>query len=214
MNTQHTATTNQSTQSGDPDLFNTPFSPPPDASPELDTLKREHPTLYKAYVEHIQDGYKNNDRIFAEVLRAFLLSHYSTLVMYWILFAVGVGSVVAAIVLGLVRDQVVAGAAFAGLSVVAFIGYFIGRSTQSVEENLIYITWLGVIYNSYWTYLAWTTKRESAANGIDQSDERCASAVGKAAGPPCQVDPRPLSPKQDRHSASPETGQGQCDISG
>jgi hypothetical protein len=27
---------------------------------------------------------------------------------------------------------------------------------------LIYITWLGMIYNSYWTYLAWITNRDSA----------------------------------------------------
>ena len=159
---QPPTTANQTKLSGDPDLFASPFTPPPVASPELDELQRKHPALYSAYVEHIREGYKNNNRVFAQILRAFLLSHYSTVIMYWILFAVGVGSIITAIVVGLLYDQALAGAAFAGVSVIAFISYFIGRSTQSVEENLIYITWLGMIYNSYWTYLAWITDRDSA----------------------------------------------------
>lgn len=163
---------------GDIDLFATPFSPPP-VVPEMDRLKENHPELYKAYVDHLKEGYKNNSRIFGKVLSAFMASHTSTLVMYWILFAVGVGAVVAAIVLGMLQEELAIGAAFIGVGAAAFVAYFIGRSTQSVEENLVYITWLGVIYNSYWTHLAWATKPETAQAELEKATAAALAEIRK-----------------------------------
>jgi hypothetical protein len=138
--------------------------------PELPIdLKRDHPELYAAYVKHVQSGYASNDRVFSQVLNAFLRSHYSTLVMYWILFAVGVILFVVAVALALFQNQALAGAVFAGLSVVSFLLYFVSRPTQSVEENLIFIAWLGVVYNSYWTHLAWATERGTAQSQLDKA---------------------------------------------
>ena len=144
------------------------YSPAPEAT-ELVTLKEQHPELYQAYVSHVTEGYKNNGRIFDDVRRAFMRSHNSTVVMYWVLFALGVGAIAAGIALAALQKQVVAGALTAGLGVAAFIGYFVTRSTQSVEENLLYITWLGVIYNSYWTHLAWATQRDTAQAELDKA---------------------------------------------
>jgi len=143
------------------------YSPAPE-SEELIKLKAQHPDLYQAYVEHIKEGYKNNGRIFDDVRRAFMRSHNSTVVMYWLLFAVGVATVVTGIVLA-VQGNIVAGAVFLGVGVAAFVTYFIGRSAQSIEENLLYITWLGVIYNSYWTHLAWATQRDTAQAELDKA---------------------------------------------
>ena len=42
---------------------------------------------------------------------------------------------------------------FGGLSVVAFLTFFLSRPLQALEENLQFITWLGVVYNTYWTRL-------------------------------------------------------------
>ncbi len=143
------------------------FSPAPE-SEELIKLKAQHPDLYQAYVDHIKEGYKNNGRIFDDVRRAFMRSHNSTVVMYWLLFAVGVATVVTGIVLA-AQGNIVAGGVFLGVGVAAFVTYFISRSTQSIEENLLYITWLGVIYNSYWTHLAWATQRDTAQAELDKA---------------------------------------------
>jgi hypothetical protein len=57
-----------------------------------------------------------------------------------------------------------------GLSVAAFLGYFISRPLRSLEENLEFITWLGMIYSTYWT-------RVVAANnpGTTQQDLQAAT---------------------------------------
>lgn len=153
-------------ESNDP-RFAHAFSPAP-APEELIKLKEQHPDLYQAYVEHIKEGYKNNGRIFDDVRRAFMRSHNSTVVMYWLLFAVGIATVVTGIVLA-AQGNALAGAVFLGVGVAAFVTYFISRSTQSIEENLLYITWLGVIYNSYWTHLAWATQRDTAQAELDKA---------------------------------------------
>ena len=146
------------------------FSPVPEDTQELRDLKQDHPELYKAYVDNVVEGYANNRRVFISVMRAFLISHYSTVVMYWILFFVGVAAVTAAILVGLMGQQTFAlSAAFIGVGAASFVAYFIGRSSQSVEENLVYITWLGLIYNSYWTHISWATKQATAQAELDKA---------------------------------------------
>jgi hypothetical protein len=83
--------------------------------------------------------------------------------MYWILFVIGIGLFVAAAVLAVVMEgNYIPSVIFGGLGVVSFLSFFVGRSVQSVEENLEYITWLGIIYNTYWTRQAWTLEEEGA----------------------------------------------------
>jgi hypothetical protein len=145
------------------------FSPWPVGPSDAD--KTAHPELYAAWVGHIEAGYRNNDTLFTRILNAFLRSHYSTVVMYWVLFVVGIGAVIAGIVIALVTGKPVVGLAFAGLGVVAFLTYFVSFPTQALEENLLFITWLGVIYNSYWKDLALSFNRDTAQAELDKATE-------------------------------------------
>ncbi|MCB0073859.1 MAG: hypothetical protein KDE20_20465 [Caldilineaceae bacterium] len=133
------------------------------------SFKTNHPELYKSWVEHIQAGYRNNDQVFQRILDAFMRSHTSTVIMYWVLFGVGVGFFVVAASLALFRDALGTSMVFGGLSIVAFLTYFVSRPTQAVEENLQYVTWLGIIYNSYWTRLAWAFDEKTAQQVLDEA---------------------------------------------
>ncbi|MCB9160749.1 MAG: hypothetical protein H6644_13020 [Caldilineaceae bacterium] len=133
------------------------------------SFKNNHPELYKSWVEHIQAGYRNNDQVFQRILDAFMRSHTSTVIMYWVLFGVGVGFFVVAASLALFRDALGTSMVFGGLSIVAFLTYFVSRPTQAVEENLQYVTWLGIIYNSYWTRLAWAFDEKTAQQVLDEA---------------------------------------------
>ena len=157
-----------SKSTADDPRFARSYTVAPAPTKELAELRDQHPGLYTAYIEHIQEGYRNNARVFDEVRRAFMRSHNFTVAMYWILFVVGVGTVIAGVVLAL-QGNALAGAVFLGVGAAAFITYFISRSTLSIEENLLYITWLGVIYNSYWTHLAWATQRDTAQAELDKA---------------------------------------------
>jgi len=157
-----------------------PYAPLPIVSPDF---KKQNPELYKAWVKHIETGYENNEEVFDRILNAFLRSHNSTVMMYWVLFIVGVGIFVAAVVMATIgiasnaSAQTGASAAalfgvmFGGLGVVGFLTYFVSRSIQSLEENLKFITWLGVIYNSYWTHLAWSFDPKTSQDVLDKATE-------------------------------------------
>ncbi|MFN2223565.1 MAG: hypothetical protein ACK2UH_13490, partial [Candidatus Promineifilaceae bacterium] len=130
----------------------TGFAPLPELGERLATA---FPELEKKMVEdwvlQIARGYENHQQVFQRILDTFLNNHRATVIMYWILFLVGIGLFVTAAVLGVVLEDFVPAAIFGGLGVVSFLSFFVGRSLQSVEENLEYITWLGIIYNTYWT---------------------------------------------------------------
>jgi hypothetical protein len=69
--------------------------------------------------------------------------------------------------MALFQNQPVIAAAFGGLSVVVFLTYFVSRPTQALEENLQFITWLGFIYNTYWTHLVSDTNPETFKDDLD-----------------------------------------------
>ncbi len=153
------------------------FFPPPVPPTEAERFKEEHPELYKAWVDHIRMGYKNNNNIFRRILSAFMLSHYSSVIMNWIVFLVGVAFFVIAGILALIRGEPMAGALFGGLSVISFLTFFISRPTQAVEENLEFITWLGLIYNSYWTHQALSFNNDTAQEELTRSTEAAISQI-------------------------------------
>jgi hypothetical protein len=151
------------------------FSPWPGVPADAD--KTAHPELYAAWVGHIEAGYRNNDTLFTRILNAFLRSHYSTVIMYWVLFAVGVGFFVTGVVMALVKGQSVTGLVFGGLSVVSFLTFFVTRPSQALEENLMFISWLGMLYNSYWTHLSLSFDRQTAQSELDKATADAISQI-------------------------------------
>jgi hypothetical protein len=68
---------------------------------------------------------------------------------------------------------------FGGLSVGAFLSYFISRPIRALEENLQFITWLGVIYNSYWTSLATIQNPDSVQEELRTTTAETIAAIEK-----------------------------------
>jgi hypothetical protein len=99
--------------------------------------------------------------------------------MYAILFAMGVVSFAVAVILGLratsaevaqanaMASMLGSSAIFGSISVVAFLTYFINWHLQALEENLQFVTWLGIIYNTYWTRVAYIHKLEIVQDELE-----------------------------------------------
>jgi len=132
-----------------------PVQPAALPAPKVDlALMAADPELYAAWREQVRAGFAQNNTMFRRILDAFMEPYYTTLWMYRILFGLGVTAFVAAIAVSVWLREPAFALIFGGLSVGAFLGYFISRPIQALEENLQFITWLGIIYNSYWTSLA------------------------------------------------------------
>jgi hypothetical protein len=99
------------------------------------------------------DGFKQNEQMFQRTLRAFMRPYQLTVWLYVMLFVVGLGLFVVAAVIGLQKGDSIVAIAFAGLGVAAFLAFFVRQPLHALEENLQFITWLGVAFNSYWTRL-------------------------------------------------------------
>ncbi len=152
----------------------TDFAPPPQLDP---AVAEAYPELAKMmnedWINDIRAGYERGNQVFQRILDTFLRDHKTTVIMYWILFLVGLGLFIAGAVLAVVsEDNYVPAAIFGGLGVATFVTFFVGRSVQSVEENLEYITWLGIIYNTYWTHQAWAMNPDTAQDELREANER------------------------------------------
>lgn len=124
-------------------------------------ISETDPELYQAWVNHIKHGFENNEVMFNSILRSIMTPYNTTIWMYRILFGVGILSFLFAAGFSAYTGNIMFGLVFGGLSVGAFLTYFLGKPLQALEENLQFITWLGIIYNSYWNRLVYTMDQET-----------------------------------------------------
>jgi hypothetical protein len=129
-------------------------APNPPALPDGRLLSEVDPELYAAWRTHISQGFANNNVMFARVLNAFLYPYWLTVALYVALVIVGVGLFLLGVWLAVGGSQPMFGVISGGLGVAVLLTFFVSRPLQALEENLQFITWLGVIYNTYWSQLA------------------------------------------------------------
>jgi hypothetical protein len=129
------------------------------------------PMLYEYWREHINQGFQRNNRMFDTILDAFMRPYNTTIWMYRILFGLGIAAFLVAAGLGAWLREPMFSLIFGGLSIISFLTYFIGRPLQSLEENLKFITWLGIIYNTYWTRLVYMMDSETIHKDLDDATQ-------------------------------------------
>lgn len=116
--------------------------------------------LLVAWKDYLKSGFQQNNLMFRRVLTAFMVPYWLTVVMYGALFITGLGGFIAATLL-FAQQQILFASLFGGMSVVAFLTFFISGPLRSLEQNLILITWLGIIYNTYWNQLMYTSDQKT-----------------------------------------------------
>jgi len=153
-------------------------------------LRDVDPILYEAWRDHVREGFEQNSEMFTRVLDAFMEPYYTTVWMYRVLFAVGVVSFIAAVGLSIWTASPWYGLIFGGLSAISFISYFFSRPLQALEENLHFITWLGIIYNSYWTRLAYMFDQKTVQQDLQSATDDAVRELDKLLDKHAQISGR------------------------
>lgn len=123
--------------------------------------------LYDAWRKHIERGFENNNRMFDRTLNAFMYPYWVTVGMYIVLFIVGISAFFVAARLSFEGGKELYTLLFGGIGAAAFLTFFLTRPLQALEENLQFITWLGIIYNTYWTRLAYMNDQASVQRDLE-----------------------------------------------
>jgi hypothetical protein len=137
--------------------------------------------------------------------RALESSRKLQITLYVMVFAVGLGTAVAAVGASLTADsveQAVAGIGLAGLSAASFFAFFLARPLEALERNAIYSQWLTAAVTAYWTRLAYLADPDTIDADIEAATQdliadldklarRHAAAIGKAPMPADLREPPP-----------------------
>jgi hypothetical protein len=127
--------------------------------------------IREAWIEYMVHGFRNNEEMFRRTLEAFMKPYRLTIWMYGVLFAIGIVLFVVAVIVGLKDSKSVVAIVFAGLGAGAFLAFFIRQPVQALEENLEFITWLGVAFNTYWTRLMYIQDIKTVQQELKAADE-------------------------------------------
>ncbi len=125
---------------------------------ELDFMPQPQPqpggtlneSVLAAWQQHTVDGYKNNQKMFEETLAMYKYPYRLTLLFYSIWFLTGISAFILAIVFAFQDGSPWQEGIFGSISIITFIAFFWAKPLHSMEENLILITRLGLIFTSYW----------------------------------------------------------------
>jgi signal transduction histidine kinase len=146
--------------------------------PAPEVPSQELPSELKtAWTQYMVNGFKQNELMFQSTLEAFMKPYRMTLWLYVTLFLIGIVLFVVAVVIGLRNDQSVVAIAFAGFSVGAFLAFFVRQPLHALEENLEFITWLGVAFNTYWTRLMYMSDAKTAQMELKAAEEDFRASV-------------------------------------
>lgn len=137
------------------------------------------PELKKAWTDYMVNGFKQNEQMFQSTLKAFMKPYRLTVGLYVALFVVGIGLFVVAAAIGLSKGDFVVAIVFAGLSVAAFLAFFVRQPLHALEENLEFITWLGVAFNTYWTRLMYMMDPKTVQTELKAAEDDFRTSVEK-----------------------------------
>src|SRR5205807_9679180 len=118
-----------------------------------------------------------NEQMFKSTLEGFMKPYRLTVRLYVALVAVGLGLFVVAAIVGLRNGSSVVAITFAGLSVGAFLAFFVRQPLHALEENLEFITWLGVAFNTYWTRLMYATDPKTVQADVQTAEAEFHASV-------------------------------------
>jgi hypothetical protein len=167
----------------------------PETLPTTPTLVGGDPELLEAWRKHIAGSLANNELMFQQLLQGFRRPYWAAVWMVYTLFTIGAGSFLLAAGLAIFTDRTSAVLVFGALSVVALLGYFFSRPLQALERNLHFLTWLGLIYDSYWARLVHLDPQMDVHKGIndatDDAIERIKTLIDTQANPSRQREQMP-----------------------
>jgi hypothetical protein len=89
---------------------------------------------------------------------------------------VGLGLFVVAARLSASAGTQLAGLVFGGLGALTFLAFFLRNPLRSLEENHQFITWLGIVYNTYWTRLLYMQDRRTVQTDLKDATQ---NAIGE-----------------------------------
>lgn len=146
-------------------------------APEVTSASAVPPELRDAWVQFMVQGFKQNQQMFRSTLDAFMKPYRLTVWLYATLFVLGVGLFVVAAIVGLQNGSSVVAVAFAGLSVTSLLAFFVKQPLHALEENLEFITWLGVAFNTYWTRLMYMSDSKTVQVELKGADDDFRTSV-------------------------------------
>jgi hypothetical protein len=178
--------------------------PPP--LPPSEPKKDASQELRKAWIDYMVHGFKNNEEMFKRTLQAFMKPYHLTIWMYGALFAVGIGLFVMAAIMGLKEGKSVTAIVFAGLGAGAFLAFFLRQPVQALEENLEFITWLGVAFNTYWTRVMYMMDTKTIQADLKAVDDDYRTSVERLITKHAEL--RGKRPGGDLGSKEPDSPKG------
>ena len=119
----------------------------------LPSPKPRDPEIEKAWKEEMINGLQRNDEMFKKILRGFTIPFWLSVGMNLTLFIIGACGFTVAMIYSLIAKKTLFSLIFGCLDIATIITFFFTNPIKRLERDMGFITWIGLVYNTYWAQL-------------------------------------------------------------
>ena len=145
--------------------------------PEVPGGMQADEELVRYWREYVKVSLDQSNQVFQRILDAFLGPYHAVVWINGVLVVIGILIFIGGIALSIWFNQKMFAWVFGGLGVASFLGYFVSRPLRSLEENLEFITWLGIVYNTYWSRLLYAMNPDTVQDDLQKATKDTTAEV-------------------------------------
>ena len=132
-----------------------------------------------AWAKSFKDCFEENKKMFITILKGFMKPFWLSIGMNVAVFIVGIIGFSLAMVLSLLNGQYLLGLIFAGIDATTFLTFFLSNPIKNLENDMGFIAWLGLIYNTYWTRAYYANNPDTFQQDLQEITDEAVESLQK-----------------------------------
>jgi len=158
------------------------------------------PEVKRAWVEATVKGLDGSPLLFDKILKEFTTPFNLSVGMNVAVFVLGavVFSVMTAY--SLTKNQPYLSAVFGGMDMITVLTFFLRDPIKRLEHDVGFITWVGLVYNSYWIGVTSATNPETFQKDLKEITDNATDSLGKLLDKEKEFDSSDLMTQSDAGS--------------
>lgn len=143
------------------------YALPAPAPPVVNGLRETDPELYNLWLHTVEKRFEDSEKTFGSLLSRLWQPFHMTMRLSQILLIAGAASLLTAIGAAFWVSNIYLVIIFVAVAALCYLAYTTSHLASSVEERLMFVTRIGLIYNTYWFRLLNIQPAQSPTTGIE-----------------------------------------------
>ena len=134
---------------------------------------------YIDWINTFKDCFEANRKMFKTTLKGFMKPFWLSIGMNVAIFILGISAFSIGMIVSVLNDEYLFALVFGGVDAITFLTFFMSNPIKNLEKDMGFITWLGLIYNTYWTRAYYSTNSGTFQKDLQEITDKAVDSLQK-----------------------------------